>query len=208
MAAGDGARFGARKQYAELEGRRVLDWSVAAARSVANGVGDGIVLVVPPDRLDEPEKDVDVVVGGGRTRSDSVRNGLNAVPSHADVIVVHDAARPWATPRLFTAVIAALDSGPGADGAVPVLPITDTVKRVRYGQVVATVDRSDLATVQTPQAFRAAALRRAHALGGDATDDAALVEAMGGRVVAVPGEAANGKITMATDLAGAAGEDP
>ena len=194
MAAGSGERFGRRKQYELLDGRRVLDWSVAAARSVA----DGVVLVVPPDRLDDPEKEVDVVVGGGRTRSDSVRNGLAAVPPDAATIVVHDAARPWATPQLFSAVVAALDTG--ADAAIPVLAITDTVKRVRYGQVVATVDRTELVTVQTPQAFKAAALRRAHSLGGEATDDAGLVEAMGGRVVAVPGEAANVKVTNAGDL--------
>jgi 2-C-methyl-D-erythritol 4-phosphate cytidylyltransferase len=167
---------------------------VAAARSVA----DGVVLVVPTDRLDDPEKDVDVVVGGGPTRSDSVRNGLSAVPPEADTIVVHDAARPRATPALFAAVVAALATG--VDGAVPVLPITDTVKRVRYGQVVATVDRTELATVQTPQAFRASSLRRAHAFGGQATDDAALVEAAGGRVVVVPGEVANVKITTSEDL--------
>ncbi len=201
VAAGSGARFGARKQYAELDGRRVLDWSVVAARSVA----DGVVLVVPPDRLDDPEKDVDAVVGGGATRSDSVRNGLAAVPADAGVIVVHDAARPRATPELFAAVVAALDAGAGADsagadGAVPVLAITDTVKRVRYGQVVGTVDRAELVTVQTPQAFKAAALRRAHAFGGQATDDAALVEARGGRIVAVAGETSNIKITTAGDL--------
>ena len=196
VAAGSGARFGAPKQYAELDGRRVLDWSVAAARSVA----EGIVLVVPADHLDDPEKDVDALVGGGTYRSDSVRNGLSAVPSDADVVVVHDAARPHATPLLFQAVVAALTAGAGADAAIPALPITDTVKRVRYGQVVGTVDRTDLVTVQTPQAFRAAVLRRAHAFGGQATDDAALVEAAGGRVVLVPGEVGNVKITLPGDL--------
>ncbi len=196
VAAGAGERFGRRKQYELLDGRRVLDWSVAAARSVA----DGVVLVVPADRADDPEKDVDAVVAGGATRSDSVRAGLAAVPPDAGWILVHDAARPRATPLLFTAVLAALGDG-ASDAAIPVLPVTDTVKHVRYGAVVATLDRSELVTVQTPQAFRAAALRAAHAHpAAQATDDAALVEAIGGRVVIVPGEAGNVKVTTSVDL--------
>lgn len=198
MAAGSGARFGARKQYELLDGCRVLDWSVAAARSCAHGV----VLVVPADRADDPEKDVDVVVAGGAARSDSVRAGLAAVPPDAAVIVVHDAARPRATSALFAAVVAALADNEDAAAAIPVLPVTDTVKQVHGGAVVKTLDRAELVIVQTPQAFRAAAFRAAHAAGADATDDAALVEAMGGRVVVVPGEAANTKITTSSDLAG------
>lgn len=193
VAAGSGSRFGGPKQYSSLDGQRVLDLSVAAARAVAAGV----VLVVPADRVADPEKDVDCVVAGGVTRSDSVRAGLEAIPPDADVVIVHDAARPWATAALFRAVVAALDR---ADGAVPGVPLTDTVKRVRDGRVTDTLDRAELVTVQTPQAFRAAVLRRAHTAFGDATDDAALVEAVGGVVVVVPGEAANVKITTAGDL--------
>lgn len=203
MAAGSGARFGGPKQYEFLGDRRVLDWSVAAARTVAIGV----VLVVPPDRADDVEKDVDRVVAGGATRSDSVRCGLAAVPLDADVVVVHDAARPLAPGRLFAAVVGAL-AETGADGVVPVLPVNDTVKRVRDGQVVATLDRAELVRVQTPQAFRASALRAAHAAGGDATDDAALVEAAGGRVVVVPGDPANMKLTTTDDLQWAARDRP
>lgn len=193
VAAGSGSRFGARKQYELLDGRRVVDWSVAAARAVAHGV----VLVVPADRSTEAEPSVDAVVAGGATRSESVRAGLAVVPAEAEVVVVHDAARPWATPELFTAVVAALA---GADGAVPGVPVTDTVKRVSGSLVTSTLERSELVAVQTPQAFRAAALRRAHAQGADATDDAALVEADGGVVVIVPGEAGNRKVTNASDL--------
>lgn len=167
---------------------------MAAARAVA----DGIVLVVPPDRVGDPEASVDAVVGGGATRSESVRAGLVAVPASAGVIVVHDAARPLATPSLFAAVVAALE---GADGAVPGVPLPDTVKQVSGDRVVSTLDRATLVAVQTPQAFRAEVLRRAHAGGAHATDDAALVEAIGGRVVVVPGEAANRKLTTADDLA-------
>jgi 2-C-methyl-D-erythritol 4-phosphate cytidylyltransferase len=128
-----------------------------------------------------------------------VRCGLDVVGPDADVIVVHDAARPFAAPGLFAAVVTAVRDG--ADGAVPGVAVADTIKRVVGGQVVATLDRGELVAVQTPQAFAAAALRRAHDDGGDATDDAALVEAAGGRVVVVPGDPANTKITLRTDLA-------
>jgi 2-C-methyl-D-erythritol 4-phosphate cytidylyltransferase len=138
-------------------------------------------------------------VEGGATRSKSVRNGLAAVPDDADVIVVHDAARPAAGVALFRAVIDAVRAG--ADAAFPGVPVTDTIKRVDGDVVVETIDRAALVAVQTPQAFSAAALRAAHAGGGEATDDAALVEQAGGRVVVVPGHAANRKLTTPDDLA-------
>jgi 2-C-methyl-D-erythritol 4-phosphate cytidylyltransferase len=194
VAAGSGERYGAPKQYERLGDRRVLDWSLAAARSAA----DGVVLVVVPARGDDPEPGVDVVVVGGDTRSASVRAGLAAVPDDAAIVVVHDAARPAATPALFAAVVDAVRSG--ADGALPGLAVVDTVKRVVDGVVVETLDRAALVTVQTPQAFRATALRAAHAAGGEATDDGALVESAGGRVVVVPGEPANVKLTTPADL--------
>jgi 2-C-methyl-D-erythritol 4-phosphate cytidylyltransferase len=128
-----------------------------------------------------------------------VRRGLAEVPADAAVVVVHDGARPFATPALFRRVVDAIV--PGTDGAVPGLPITDTVKQVDdAGVVVATPERAALMTVQTPQAFAASALRAAHAAGGEATDDAAVVEACGGRVVVVPGEVDNRKLTVADDL--------
>jgi 2-C-methyl-D-erythritol 4-phosphate cytidylyltransferase len=194
VAAGSGERYGAPKQYERLGDRRVLDWSLAAARSAA----DGVVLVVVPARGDDPEPGVDVVVVGGDTRSASVRAGLAAVPDDAAIVVVHDAARPAATPALFAAVVDAVRSG--ADGALPGLAVVDTVKRVVDGVVVETLDRTALVAVQTPQAFRATALRAAHAAGGEATDDGALVESAGGRVVVVPGEPANVKLTTPADL--------
>jgi 2-C-methyl-D-erythritol 4-phosphate cytidylyltransferase len=120
------------------------------------------------------------------------------VPDDADVVVVHDAARPLASPALFAAVVAAVNAG--ADGAVPGVPVADTVKRVDGARVIETVARDDLVAVQTPQAFRASALRRAHAAGADATDDAVLVEQAGGRVVVVPGERHNLKVTDPDDL--------
>jgi 2-C-methyl-D-erythritol 4-phosphate cytidylyltransferase len=127
-----------------------------------------------------------------------VRSGLAFVPGDADVVVVHDAARPLASADLFRAVLDAVRAG--ADGAVPGVTIRDTVKRVRGAVVSATVPRDELVAVQTPQAFRADVLRAAHRGEPDATDDAALVEAAGGRVVVVPGEEANIKITVPGDL--------
>jgi 2-C-methyl-D-erythritol 4-phosphate cytidylyltransferase len=130
-----------------------------------------------------------------------VRAGLEEC-GDANVIVVHDAARPLATPSLFASVVDAVLAG--ADGAVPGLPILDTVKRIRHEASATVVDstesREELVTVQTPQAFAHDVLIRAHATGDDATDDAALVEALGGRVVVVPGELDNVKITVVGDL--------
>ncbi len=191
VAAGGGTRFGGAKQYAPLGERRVLDWSLATARRAT----DGVVLVVPPERAADLEPAADVVVPGGITRSDSVRAGLGAVPDEAGVIVVHDGARPAASPSLYDAVIGAIREG--ADAAVPGVPLVDSVRH-RNG---AAVDRDELVAVQTPQAFTAAALREAHAGRGDASDDATLVERAGGRVMVVPGDPANVKVTHPADLA-------
>jgi 2-C-methyl-D-erythritol 4-phosphate cytidylyltransferase len=195
VAAGSGSRFGRAKQYERLGDRRVLDWAIAAAQAVS----EGVVLVVPPDTAGRREAGVDAVVPGGATRSESVRAGLAAVPGEADIVLVHDAARPLASTHLFEAVVAAVRDGK-ADCAIPGVAVANTVKRVKGTKVVATVDRADLVEVQTPQAFAAAALRAAHADSPDATDDAALVEAAGGRVVVVPGEPANLKLTHPHDL--------
>jgi 2-C-methyl-D-erythritol 4-phosphate cytidylyltransferase len=197
VAAGGGRRFGGPKQFAEIGGRALVDRSVEAARSVA----DGVVLVVPVDVSGATSSNVhgaDLVVAGGATRSQSVRAGLNAVPGDADVIVVHDGARPLASAALFRSVVDAVVAG--ADAAVPGVALADTVKRVDDGVVVSTVDRLGLVSVQTPQAFRAEVLRRAHEAGGDATDDAGLVEALGATVRVVPGDPRNVKVTTPDDL--------
>ena len=191
VAAGSGSRFGGPKQFEVLDGKPMLEWAVLAAAQAA----DGVVLVAPRH---EGRTAVDKVVAGGERRSDSVRAGLASVPEAADVIVVHDAARPFARTELFEAVIAAVRGG--ADGAVPAVPIADTVKRVAGSRVVETLDRSALVAVQTPQAFAADALRRAHAGQSDATDDAALVEAAGGKVVVVEGDRGNFKVTTPRDF--------
>ncbi|HVB92439.1 MAG TPA: 2-C-methyl-D-erythritol 4-phosphate cytidylyltransferase [Acidimicrobiales bacterium] len=196
VAGGSGQRFGQMKQFAPLHGRPVLQWAVEACRPAATGV----VLVVPESAPLTESYAADVVVEGGATRSESVRRGLAEVPSSAEIIVVHDAARPLASPELFRAVIAAITGG-GADGAVPGVPVGDTIKVVDdSGNVTTTLDRSTLVAVQTPQAFRADLLRRAHAGGTGATDDAALVEALGATVRVIGGEARNLKITTPDDL--------
>ncbi len=191
VAGGAGSRFGGAKQYAPLRGRRVLDWALAAARHAAGGV----VLVVAEDRVGDVEESADVVVAGAATRSGSVRNGLAAVPPEATVVLVHDAARPLADAELFDRVVAGLGA-PGAAAVVPGVPVVDTLRRVAGGAV----DRDELVAVQTPQAFRADELRRAHVDDPEGTDDASLVEDAGGRVVIVPGDPRNLKITRPADL--------
>ena len=199
VAAGSGTRFGSEKQYEPLGGSRVIDLACDSARQWS----DGVVVVLPSVDASaawEPSGGgIERAVAGGATRSESVRAGLAAVPIDAGIICVHDAARPLATGELFARVIEAIRDG--AVGAVPAVAVTDTIKIVDgSGTVTATPDRSSLVAAQTPQAFAAPALRAAHAAGGDGTDDAALVEAAGGRVVVVPGEPWNRKITEPDDL--------
>jgi 2-C-methyl-D-erythritol 4-phosphate cytidylyltransferase len=191
VAAGSGRRFGGPKQYERIGAERILDRAVGTARAA----GDGVVVVVPPEDVEREGG-----VAGADTRSGSVRAGLAAVPPAATVICVHDGARPFARAALFAAVVDAVRGG--ADGAVPGVAVSDTIKRVDAGgHVVETLARHELVAVQTPQAFRAAVLRAAHASGAEATDDAALVEAYGGKVVVVAGHPDNRKITTADDLA-------
>jgi len=190
VAAGSASRFGRPKQYEPLGSRRVLDWSLDDARTVA----DGVVLVVAPEYVDTPEPAADVVVAGAATRSGSVRAGLAAVPADAGIVLVHDGARPLAGPDLFVRVAAAVTEG--VDAVVPTVAVTDTLRWRDGGPV----HRDELLAVQTPQGFRAAALRDAHAAGGEGTDDVSLVEAAGGKVVVVEGSPANLKITHPDDL--------
>jgi 2-C-methyl-D-erythritol 4-phosphate cytidylyltransferase len=177
-----------------LGGATLLD---RCLRAVA-GVGP-VVVALPPGT---PPLDGVTCVEGGATRSASVRNALAAVPAGEGEIVVHDAARPLARPQLFDAVLAALAE---ADAAVAAAPVTDTVKEAGADlDVRRTLDRRALWAVQTPQAFRRAALERALSVDDDvlaqATDDAWLVERQGGTVRVVPSTAENLKVTTAVDL--------
>jgi 2-C-methyl-D-erythritol 4-phosphate cytidylyltransferase len=205
VAAGDGTRFGGRKQLAELGGRTIVSLAVEAVA----GLSEGVVVVVPPDLAKRPrlleELELSafaakvVTTPGGATRAASVRAGLACVPARCRFVLVHDAARPLASLELTGRVLRAL--GDGAVAVVPVLPVTDTIKRVEDGCVVATIDRSQIVAVQTPQGFVADLLRRAHDGEPEATDDAGLVESLGERVAVVSGEQSNLKVTSREDLA-------
>jgi 2-C-methyl-D-erythritol 4-phosphate cytidylyltransferase len=209
VAAGSGTRLGADRPKALLTigGRSVV--AVAVERALASPSIAGVVVAAPPgfeERVREslvPGTGSIVVVTGGTTRQRSVAAGLNAVDVHAQVVVVHDAARPFASAELFTAVVDAVVAG--ADAAVPVLPLVDTVKRVRDGSIVGTEPRDELVFAQTPQACRIQLLRdgldKAEESGLDFTDDAGLLEWMGASVRTVAGESGNFKITDAQDLA-------
>lgn len=205
VAAGEGTRFGRSKAFVGLAGIPMIGHSLIAFAKVS--AIEGVVLVVAASQLEEgralaaatvPAITVEVVAGGA-SRQASVRAGLAAVPGGAAHVVVHDAARPLVTTALVEATLGALAA---ASGAVTAVPAHDTLKRERDGVVVETVPRDDLWRAQTPQAFRADVLRRAHehASDDDATDDAALLERIGERVVIVPGDERNLKVTAPEDL--------
>ncbi len=190
VAAGSGLRFGRAKQFEVIGGKKIVDWGVEEASKHSAGV----VFVLPAGQANQPGQ-----VEGGNTRSESVRRGLAAVPDEATVICVHDAARPFASPAIFQRVISAVVDG--ADAAVPGIAVVDTIKQINESNVVVSTPRREtLRAVQTPQAFRAESLRRAHANAGEGTDDAALIEKINGEVVIVEGEVVNRKITTREDL--------
>jgi 2-C-methyl-D-erythritol 4-phosphate cytidylyltransferase len=205
-AAGRGERLGADrpKAFAPLRGRPLLAESLE--RLEASGWIESIVVVAPPG-WEEPVillaeelgcGKVVSAVAGGETRADSVRLGVGEV-GDAALIVVHDAARPLVSEDVLERLIVALNEG--WDGAVPALPVVDTVKRVEGDAVVETLPRGELVTVQTPQAFVAPVLKAAVESGGEATDCSSLVEAQGGRVKVVPGDPRLLKVTSPEDLA-------
>ena len=195
VAAGSGTRFGKPKQFESLGAETVLDHAIAQALTVS----DGVVVVLATDRLGLQLPNGCISVEGGATRSESVRAGLDAVPETAEIICVHDAARPLASEDLFWRVVESVRSG--ADGSVPGIAVNDTIKEVdNFGVVTRTVPRARIVAVQTPQAFAAQKLRAAHASGEEGTDDAELVERAGGKIVVVNGEITARKITMPDDL--------
>ena len=205
-AAGEGERLGLNrpKAFAPL-GQRVL-LAESMERLEETGWVDGIVVVVP-EGWEEPgillaeelgAAKVTAVVAGGATRAASVRAGVGEVPADADVILVHDAARPLLPDEVIGRVIEAL--GEGFDGAVPALPVPDTVKRVDGDLVLETLDRAELVTVQTPQAFVASVLRACVESTQGTTDCASLLETSGGRVRIVQGDERLLKVTTRADL--------
>lgn len=188
LAAGRGTRFGRQKHDLELDG--VPLWQ-KSERALLDGGVDRLVVV----------GDLAGAVPGGDRRRDSVAAGLAAIPDQAGFVLIHDAARPLVTADLVRAVIDRLCVGDVA-GVVPAVPVRDTLKRVAGDFVIETVDRADLVAVQTPQGFKLEALRAAHSVaGGDATDDASMIEAAGGTIATVDGDPANLKVTYPEDLA-------
>lgn len=208
MAAGRGSRFGGEtpKQFLPLLGRPVIRW--AAESLLAEGRISTLLPVCAPEEAPrvaaalEGLPGVLAPVAGGATRQASVRAGLEALAA-ADapprMVLVHDAARPVVPPGTVARLIEALERTPGA---IPAQPVADTLKRAAAGRVVETVPREGLHRAQTPQGFRFAALLAAHrAARGEATDDAALLEAAGEAVALIPGAETNVKITFPEDLA-------
>lgn len=213
-AGGIGARLGAGrpKQFLDLDGRSMLELSIAALATHPDV--DDVVVALPAAHLDPPPacvtrawpRPVRAVEGGAR-RQDSVARAFAALDAACDVVLVHDAARPFASVDLVSRVIAA---GAECGAAIPAVGVPDTVKIGVEGAgrtwVESTVPRERVHLAQTPQAFTRGVLAAAiahGAAGGDATDEAALVERMGGRVALVPGDPANVKITTPEDLAAA-----
>jgi 2-C-methyl-D-erythritol 4-phosphate cytidylyltransferase len=205
VAAGRGERLGSGRPKAlvPLCGRPMLEWSVAALRAV-EGVSE-IIVALPADELGAAPEGTRAIAGGEQ-RSHSVRNALAACGG-GDPVIVHDAARPLATPPLFQQALLELERHPEIDALIAAAPVTDTIKEVDDDgvTVAATLDRTRLWAVQTPQVFRRAALERALAEAGDAdlgraTDDAWLIERSGGVVRVLGADPGNLKITTRLDL--------
>lgn len=210
-AAGRGARLGhpkIAKALVPIAGVPMIVWSLRTLAKVP-GV-EGAAIAAPPGGEEEVRTAAadasleTAVVPGGETRQASVAAALAAVPEETETLIVHDAARPLASPELFERVIDALSGG---QGVVCAVPVSDTLKRVGDGRVISSVDREGLWRAQTPQAFRPGALREASARaareGFLGTDDAILLERLGIEVVVVPGDERNFKITTPDDLVAA-----
>ncbi|MEO8322567.1 MAG: 2-C-methyl-D-erythritol 4-phosphate cytidylyltransferase [Actinomycetota bacterium] len=200
---GERARSGADdipKQFRPLGGRPLISWSYDVLREA----GCDPVVVVAPDEFHDLVRSAlgarTTLASAGDDRQGSVRNGLEEVDS--EIVVIHDAVRPFVTAAMVTATLQALDDH---DGAIIAAPVDETLKRVEGSAVVGTVDRTGLWRAQTPQSFRTAALKKAHrkAVGDErvVTDDASLFEFYGGSVVVVPGDNRNLKITYPEDFA-------
>lgn len=189
VAGGAGLRFGGPKHSMELDGKPLWSWG----RDMLVDAGVSHVIVVGP---------VPGGIPGGNRRRDSVAAGLAEVPDDVDYVVVHDAARPLATKDIVKRLIMTLMTR-DVDGVVPAVPVRDTLKEVDDKDIVsATMPRDHLVAVQTPQAFACRALRTAHAvLEGSYTDDAGMIEDNDGRVVVIPGDPRNLKVTFPEDLA-------
>lgn len=204
VAAGSGSRAGGEKQWRALGGKPVLRWSVVA---LLNAGADEVVIVVAPGA---DARTADALAGlsnwravaGGAARADSVRAGLSALTCEQDQpVLIHDAARPLLSQAVIERLLAALNT---ADGALPALPVADSLRRGENGQMAGVVERDGLWRAQTPQAFRRQTIEAAYAAwtGADApTDEAVVVERNGGRVALIEGDQRLMKLTYPEDFA-------
>lgn len=202
VAAGSGQRLaaGVPKALVQIGGRTMIGHCLRTAGEVARI--RQVVIVAPAEEVltvaEDPAAAGMIVVAGGTSRDASVRAGLAALAEDIEVVLVHDAARPFTPPEVFERVLDALRT---ADAVIPAVPVADTIKRVRHAIVVGTPARDELVAVQTPQGFRRAVLESAHAgRGGDVTDDAMLVEQAGVPVHVVAGSPRSFKVTSPFDL--------
>ena len=201
VAGGQGKRMGRPKQFLAIAGKPMIEWTLSAFQK--SKVVDGVIVVVAENDLSRARrlrfsKIIDVVAGG-KERQDSVRNGLRALPSAAEIVLVHDGARPAVTPKMIEAAV----RGARRHGAVVLgVPVKDTTKKVKpNAEIIETVNREDLWQAQTPQAFRASILKKAYARArGKFTDDAMLVEKLGLPVKMIMGSYKNIKVTAPEDL--------
>jgi 2-C-methyl-D-erythritol 4-phosphate cytidylyltransferase len=193
VGAGEGVRFGRPKAFVELGGRRLLDWCAAAFDAIPHRVA-----VLRSEDQDDAGLPGWTLAPGGARRRDSVANGLAALDPQVGVVLIHDVARPLVSAAVIQRVI---DAAPRNPAVIPVIPVRDTIKRVRDNRVLETLPREELAAAQTPQAFHRDLLERAlAATAADATDEGGLVEALGEIVHTVPGDVRNAKITHPDDL--------
>jgi 2-C-methyl-D-erythritol 4-phosphate cytidylyltransferase len=209
MAAGRGQRFegGAPKQLTLVGGRPMVAWSIERFATFAEI--ERVVLVIPPAQTDawratlaEPSGElVSDVVEGGQRRQESVRLGLEALPEAITHVLIHDAARPCLSTQLLAQIVEAVRRN---DAVVPAVPVVDTLAVESGATIDAIVDRTNIVSVQTPQAFEKQLVLRAHrkayADGLRSSDDGSLVRALGGKVKTIPGERTNMKITYAEDV--------
>ncbi len=204
-AGGSGLRFGLKKQFIEIKGIPVLKRAITPF--LVHESVHHVVVVVP---VEDKQLVQDMfssagpkltVTGGGRTRQESVYNGISAARD-SEVVLIHDGVRPFVSHDLITRVIEGIS---GVDGCVPALAVTDTLKEAKDGIIGRTMPRKDLYQVQTPQAFRTSEIKKAHEVAlhsgfTDITDDSGLMESMGKLIRIVPGDAFNMKITFEKDL--------
>ncbi len=202
LAAGEGKRFGEKKQFIKLKGEPLFQYSLNTINKIDEITE--IILVLPEEDIERVKifsfKNVKKVAGG-KERQESVYNALKAI-NDADIVVVHDVARPFATENMFIEGIKNIKKG--FDGSITAIPARDTIKRVKDNIVVETLNRDELYIVQTPQTFRFDILKRAHEKavkdGFVGTDDASLVEWVGGKITINKGSVLNFKITTKEDL--------